>query len=198
MAKFLLGLLTGVVLVILTAVIGVFALVHFVREKPPAIADNSVLVAHLEGSIPEKPPLDVTSFLSDKTPVTLTGVWLSLRKAAADPHIKAIVLEPEGLTAGWAKIEEIRSDIEQFRKSNKPVFAYLRTPGTHEYYVALAADKIFMGDADRLMVKGLRAETMYFKNTLDKLGVTPQVEHAGKYKDFNDMFTRTDMSPETR
>jgi protease-4 len=48
------------------------------------------------------------------------------------------------------------------------------------------------------MLKGLRAELMYFKNTLDKIGVNVEVEHAGKYKDFGDMFTRSDMSPETR
>ena len=48
------------------------------------------------------------------------------------------------------------------------------------------------------MVKGLRAEMMYFKKTLDKIGVNVEMEHAGKYKDFGDMFTRTDMSPETR
>jgi len=48
------------------------------------------------------------------------------------------------------------------------------------------------------MVKGLRAEMMYFKKTLDKLGVSVEIEHAGKYKDFGDMFTRSDMSPETR
>jgi protease-4 len=48
------------------------------------------------------------------------------------------------------------------------------------------------------MLKGLRAEMMYFKKTLDKIGVTVDVAHAGKYKDFGDMFTRSDMSPETR
>jgi protease-4 len=48
------------------------------------------------------------------------------------------------------------------------------------------------------MLKGLRAELMYFKKTLDKLGVSVEVEHAGKYKDFGDMFTRSDMSAETR
>src|SRR5205823_2558512 len=48
------------------------------------------------------------------------------------------------------------------------------------------------------MLKGLRAEMMYFKKTLEKIGVSVEVEHAGKYKDFGDMFTRTDMSPETR
>ena len=123
---------------------------------------------------------------------------MNLKKAAADPHIKAVVMQPEGISAGWAKLEEIRTDLEKFRKSGKPVFAYLRAPGTREYYLALAADRIYLGPPEPLMLKGLRAEMMYFKKTLDKIGVSVEVEHAGKYKDFGDMFTRTDMSPETR
>jgi len=107
-------------------------------------------------------------------------------------------LEPEGLSTGWAKLEEIRTDLEKFRKSGKPVYAYLRTPQAREYLVACGADRIYMGAADQFYVKGLRAELMYFKKTLDKLGVTVDVEHAGKYKDFGDQFTRSDMSPETR
>jgi protease-4 len=198
MAKFFIGLVTGVVLVILSVVLVFFALLRF-REKPPEVADNSVLVMHLDGSIPEKPPVELPAFLGGKgSEVTVTNIWMALKKAAADPHVKAVVLEPEGLSAGWAKSEELRGDIEQFRKSGKPVYAYLRTPGAHEYYIATAADKILMGDSDRLFLKGLRAEIMYFKKTLDKLGVNIEVEHAGKYKDFGDMFTRSDMSPETR
>src|SRR5581483_7638196 len=98
----------------------------------------------------------------------------------------------------WAKLEEMRSDLEQFRKSGKPVFTYLHMPTAREYYLATASDKIYLGPSDVLMLKGMRAEMMYFKKTLDKLGVTVEVEHAGKYKDFGDMFTRSDMSPETR
>src|SRR5262249_47458603 len=80
----------------------------------------------------------------------------------------------------------------------KPVYAYLRAPSTRDYYVALAADRIYLGPEDPLMLKGLRAELIYFRKTLDKIGVSVEVEHAGKYKDFGDMFTRSDMSPETR
>jgi protease-4 len=108
------------------------------------------------------------------------------------------VLEPDGISAGWGKLEEIRSDLEQFHKTGKPIFAYLRQPTTREYYVSLPADRIYLGDQEPVMLKGLRAETMYFKKTLDKVGVSVDVEHDGKYKDFGDMFTRTDMSPETR
>ena len=198
MVKFLIGFVTGIVLVFLTVVLLFFALLRF-REKPPQIAANSVLVLRLEGEIPEKPPVELPSFLAgDRAPVTVAAVWMSLKMAAADPHIKAIALEPEGVSAGWARLEELRMDIERFRKSGKPVYAYLRTPGTREYYLAAAADRIYLGPADQMYVKGLRAEMMYFKKTLDKLGVVVDVEHAGKYKDFGDMFNRTAMSPETR
>jgi protease-4 len=198
MVKFLVGLITGVLLVFLTFIFLVFILFQF-REKPPQVAGNSVLVLRLEGDIPEKPPLELPDFLGAGGPgLTVAQVWTTLQKAAADSHIKAVVLEPEGLSAGWAKIEEMRADLERFRKSGKPVYAFLRAPYTRDYYVALAADRIYLGPQEPLMLKGLRAESMYFKKTLDKLGVSVDVEHAGKYKDYGDMFTRSDMSPETR
>ena len=198
MAKFFIGLVTGIALVFLSLILIFVALLRF-REKPPQIADNSVLVLRLDGDVPEKAPVELPDFLGGGRPaMTVTNVWTSLRMAAVDSHVKAVVVEPSGLTAGWAKLEEIRQDLVQFRKSNKPVYAYLRTPNTRDYYVALAADRIYSGPEEPLMLKGLRAEMMYFKKTLDKLGANVEVEHAGKYKDFGDMFTRSDMSPETR
>jgi protease-4 len=198
MAKFLLGLIAGIALVFLAIGLLVLLLLRF-QSKPPDIAGNSVLVLRLQGDIPEKPPLELPAiFGQGGGGLTIANVWMALRKAAADSRIKAAVLEPEDLSIGWAKLEELRADVEQFRKSGKPVFAYLRAPGTREYYVALAADRIYLGPEEPLMLKGLRAESMSFKNTLDKIGVSVEVEHAGKYKDFGDMFTRADMSPETR
>ena len=198
MAKFFIGLVTGVVLVFLSLGLLFFAALRF-REKPPQISNGSVLVMRLNGEIPEKAPLELPEFLGGgKGGATVIGIWQNLRKAAADSHIQAVVLQPEGISAGWAKLEEIRSDLEQFRKSGKPVYAFLRSPGTREYYLALGADRIYLGPQEPLMLKGLRAELMYFKKTLDKIGVDIEVEHAGRYKDFGDMFTRTDMSPDTR
>jgi protease-4 len=197
MVKFILGLVTGVLLVFLSFILVFFALLRF-REKPPEIASNSVLVLRLSGDIPERSPVDLSGiFNSGNATLTLSDVWMLLRKAAVDPHIRAIALEPDGLSAGWGKLEEIRAGLEQFRKSGKPVYAFLRSPGGREYYVSLPADRIYLGDQEPVYLKGLRAEIMYFKKTLDKLGVTVDVEHAGKYKDFGDMFTRSDMSPET-
>jgi protease-4 len=198
MAKFFLGLLVGVLLVFFGFILLFAALVRF-RSRPPDVAENSVVVLRLAGDVPEKPPVELPAFLGGRRDgTTIAGVWMNLKKAATDGRVKAVVVEPEGLTAGWAKLEELRSDLEQFRKSGKPVFAYLRSPGTRDYYVALAADRIYLGPEEPLMLKGLRAQLMYFKGSLDKLGVQVDVEHAGKYKDFGDMFTRTSMSPETQ
>ena len=198
MAKFLLGLFAGVALVVLGIGLFVWLLLRF-ESRPPGIADNSVLALRLEGDIPEKAPLELPALFGQGGPgLPIANVWMALRKAAADPRIKAVLLEPEGLSLGWARLEEIRADVERFRKSGKPVVAYLREPGAREYYVALAADRIYLGPAEPLMLKGLRAESISFKGTLDKIGVSVEVEHAGKYKDFGDMFTRADMSPETR
>jgi len=196
MAKFLIGLLTGVLLVFLTIGLLFLAMLRF-RDRPPDIADNSVLVLRLEGDVPEKTPVEIP-FLGGAQTLTVSDVWMTLRKAAADSRIKALVVLPEGLGGGWAKAEEFRADVEQFRKAGKPTYAYLRTPQSRDYYVASAADHIYLGPQDQFYLKGMRAEIMYFKRTLDKVGVTVDVEHAGKYKDFGDQFTRSDMSPETR
>ncbi|MBV8906317.1 MAG: signal peptide peptidase SppA, partial [Acidobacteriia bacterium] len=196
MAKFLIGLATGVLLVFAGVFLLFFALLRF-RERPPEVAANSVLVLRITGDLPEKASVEIP-FLTQGPGLTVASVWMDLRKAAVDSHIKAVVFEPESLRAGWGKLQELRQDLDQFRKSGKPVYAYLNTPGAREYYVASAADRIFLGPADQMYLKGLRAEIMYFKNTLDKIGVTIEVEHAGKFKDYGDQFTRTSMSPETR
>jgi protease-4 len=198
MAKFLIGVLTGIILVGLFLVIAVFAVARL-KEKPPAIAEGSTLVLDLEGEIPERAPVEFPiPFLQRHTPLTVVDVWATLRKAAADSRIRAIIFEPRDLAVGWGKLEEIRGDLENFRKSGKPIYAYLKTPGAREYYLATAATRVYMESEDELNLKGMRFELMYFKKTLDKLGVQVEIEHAGKYKDFGDMFTRTNMSPETK
>ena len=198
MKKFLLGFLAGLVFVGLAIVIVVFAAIRLGGQKKPAVAENSMLVMHLEGDLPEQAPVEFNlAFLDNQQPMTVAENWKILRNASADPKIKGLLLEPRGLSVGWAKLEELRTEIGNFKKSGKPVYAYLRGGGTREYYVATAADRIYMSPEDELDVKGLRAELMYFKGTLDKLGVQMEFEHVGKYKDAPDMFTKTGPSPET-
>ena len=198
MGKFLLGLVTGVVLIVIIGVIGIFA-VASLKSKPTTLADGSTLILRLKGEIPERPAMDIDlPFVQSRPSMTVQNVWAMLRRAAVDPRIKAVVFEPENVEIGWAKMQEIRADLEKFKASGKPLVAYLKSPGAREYYMATACQKIYMPPVDTLMLKGVRFELMYFKNTLDKLGIQVEVEHAGKYKDYGDQYTRAGMTPETR
>ncbi|MBV9081519.1 MAG: signal peptide peptidase SppA [Acidobacteriaceae bacterium] len=199
MRKFLLGVVVGVVVAFLGLFIVVLAIGRIFANRQPTIAGNSALVMNLQGNIPEAAPVEIpVPFLESRTMPTVRDIWASLREAATDSRIKAVVLEPHGLTVGWGKLEELRSELINFKKSGKPLYALLEDAGSREYYLASAADKIYLSPDDMLNVKGFRVESVYLKGTLDKLGVSVQVDHIGRYKDAGDMFTRTNMSPETR
>lgn len=199
MKKFILGVLCGLAFAVLAGVIIGFAAIRMGGEKPVVIADQSVLVLKLDSEIPEKPPVDMPIPWLDQQPsITMVELWSTINRAAEDPRIKAILLQPRGVGVGWAKLEEIRQQLLKFRKKGKLIYAQLQTPGTREYYLATAADKIYIAPEDHIDVKGLRAESSYWKGTLDKLGVQVEIEHAGRFKDYGDQYSRTSMTPETR
>ncbi len=198
MAKFFLGLVAGLLVAVLSVVALLFVAVRL-GEAPPTVAPRSVLVVDLDGEIVERPPTALPlPLLDERTPLTTTALWRSLKTAATDSRIKAVVLMPGRISAGWGKLQELRSSLEALAKSGKPVFAYLRSASTREYYLATATGRVYMPPEDMLDVKGLRAELTFFRGALDKIGAQVEIEHAGRYKDFGDMFTRTSMTPETR
>jgi protease-4 len=202
MRNFLIGLVVGVLLCGLTALVLVFAAVRFAgsfANRPATVADGSTLVLDLEGEIPERLPAEIPiPVLQDQRAMSVAQVWDVFRRASTDSRIRGILFEPRGLDIGWGKMEEIHDEIVQFKKSGKPIVTFLRSPTAREYYLAAATDKIFIAPEDSLDLKGLAAESLFFKQTLDKIGVKAEVIHAGKYKDFGDMFVQTSMSPETR
>ncbi len=200
MKKFILGFVIGLLFTgLIVVVIGFAGLAVLTRgQAPPPVTDNSALVYKLEGTVSEQPPTQLPiPFLNQPAPLTVVESWQTLRKAAADSRIKALVIEPRGLNVGWAKLEELRAQVAKFKESGKPVFAYLRGPTSREYYVATAADRIFMAPEEWLDVKGLRAELEYVKGTLDKVGVDMEFEGVGIYKDAPDTYTKTSPSPQT-
>lgn len=199
MRRFFWGFLVGLIATIVGLAIIVLAIGRLAANKRPTIPANSVLVLALEGNIPEANSVDIPiPFIQSPSTPDVRDLWASLREAAHDHRIKAVVLQPHGLLVGWAKLQEIHEELLDFKKSGKPVYAFLQGAGSKEYYLASVADRIYMSPDDMLNVKGLLLEAMYFKNTLDKLGINVQVDHIGRYKDAGDVFTRTDMSPETR
>jgi protease IV len=198
MKKFLIGVVAGCILAGLTGIVMVLALARLGDTKP-TVENESTLILDLQGGVPERSQVELPfPALQSKSPATVQQMWALLRNAADDPKIEAAVLMPRGVSMGWGKMQEIRDGLLKFKESGKPLIAYLRNPGAREYYLATAADKVYFAREDFLNLKGLRIEAMYLKGTLDKLGVKVEIEHAGKYKDAGDMFSKSEMSPATR
>ena len=141
MKRFTIGFVIGLLFAGFLVVMLGFAAMHY-GERRVTVANGSTLVLHLEGDLPEQPSVELPlTFLQQQQAPTVLEIWQLLRKAAVDTRIKAIVLEPRGLDVGWAKLQELHDDILTFKKSGKPVFAYLRGGTARDYYIATAADR---------------------------------------------------------
>jgi protease IV len=200
MKKFLLGALCGIVFAVVAVVVLGFALVRFAaKSSSPEAATEGMLVLKLDGEVSERPSDDMPlPWMEQQSPWSVLELKQLLERAAGDSKVKALMLEVGGVGLGWGKGEEVRMAITEFKKSKKPVHAFLLRPNAKDYWIATVADRVSFVEEDVLDLKGLRAERAYYKNTLDKLGVSVEVVHAGKYKDFGDTFTRTSMTPESR
>jgi protease-4 len=173
------------------AAVGALALVLRGSKGGMAWTSNSYLYLRLEGEVPEQPPADFGSFL-ERRPTSLRTLMQSLDRAAADPNVRAVVVRVSVLPdSGWGKVQELRDAITRFRKSGKPAYAHLEVSGNKEYYLATACTKIYAVPSALLDVTGLHSEVMFFRNTLDKLGVQAQFEGVGKYKNAPNQFTET-------
>jgi len=187
--------ISGIVLgLILIFFVGMAILVSAIRGEQPSIKDNSVLALRVSGPLPDYVPDNTLNRLFGNPPQSLSSLLAQFRKAKADKRIKAIILDVDASETGWAKAEEIRGAIADFRASGKPVYAYMETGFNKDYYVAAACDKIYIPPSGELFVTGLAADVMFFRGTLDKLGIYPDVYQIGKYKSAGDMFTQKQMT----
>src|SRR5256714_8085678 len=185
------GIVIGLVLI---GFIGMAILVSAIRGQRPSIKDNSVLALRVSGPLPDYVPENAFNRLFSAPPQSLTGLISQFRKAKVDKRISAIVLDIDASNTGWAKAEEVRGAIEDFKSSGKPVYAYMETGFNKDYYIAAACDKIYVPPSGELFVNGLAADVMFFRGSLDKLGVYPDVYQIGKYKSAGDMFTQKQMT----
>ena len=185
------SIVVGLVLVVL---IGLALLVAAVRGGAPSVEDNSVLSLRVAGPLPDNITEDPLRKFFGGPEQSLSNLVLQFKKAKVDNRIKMIVLDVKMSGAGWGKSEEIRDAIADFRTSGKPVYAYLEFGMNKEYYIASACDKIYVAPPGQLFINGLAADVMFFRGSLDKLGIYPDMYQIGKYKSAGDMFTQKEMT----
>jgi protease IV len=188
-------IISGIALALMLAVmLGLALIIAAVRGSEPTIEKNSVLVLKVKGSIPDYAPDDLARRLLSGGGSSLTHMLMQVKKAKADKRISAILLDINLSDAGWAKAEELRDAITDFRSSGKPVYAYIEVGFNKEYYIASACDRIYVMPGGHLFIYGFAAQAMFYRGALDKLGIYPDVYQIGKYKNAPDQYTRKEMS----
>ena len=182
-----------VLALVMMVVVGIAILATVFGSKTPSIEDNSVLTLKVSGALPDYVPDDpVRKFLGGQ-PQSLSSLLAQLRKAKVDKRISAILVDIDMSEAGWAKSEEIRDAIADVRPA-KPVYCYMETGLNKDYYIATACDKIFVPPPGELFTIGLAADVMFFRGSLDKLGIYPDIYQIGAYKSAGDTFTQKQMT----
>jgi len=208
MKNFLSSLLATIVGILIMTILIILIFAGIVAastaKEVPDVEENTLLVAKLNAPIPDRSDENPFSQFFSPFPVMgkimgLNHILNNIEKAGKDDNIKGIFLNLSSVPAGIATIEEVRNALLDFKKeSGKFIYAYADILTQSSYYLATAADSIFMTPEGMFLFQGLGTEALFFKNALEKLGIEMQVIRHGSYKSAAEMFTREDLSEENR
>lgn len=185
---------------IIIIVLAVFLVVLFFAAMKPSrmiLPSNAVLVIDATGQIEEQRSPDLFSAFGAFTTPVLHDYVDAIDAAAKDSHIAGLVVRIAPLETGWGKLEEIRSHLLAFRKSGKPSICYLGYDGigNPEYYLATACQQIWLVPTAPVSIRGMMAEALFFRGTLDKLKIVPEFYHIAEYKTAGNTFTEKQFTP---
>ena len=172
-------------------------LIIWAASKPGVrVASNSVLVIDAAGQIEEQRVPDFFSAFNGTVPV-LHDYLDALDNARTDPRITGLVVRIAPLETGWAKLEEIRNHLLAFRASGKPSICYLGYDGiqNQEYYLASACQQIWLVPTTPVSIRGMMAEAIFVRGTLDKLKIVPEYYHIAEFKTAGNTFTEKKFTP---
>ncbi len=178
-------------------------------DAPTTVRKGSILVVDLDQTFVDAPAaterrsaLDEVFLAGGQNTIPLRSAIIALRAAAGDDDISGVLMRGSinatGYGSGYAAMRELRAAIADFRRSKKPVHAYLVNPETKDYYVASAASTITLDPFGSLVLPGMSSEQVFFAGLLEKYGIGVQVSRVGRFKAAVEPFTRKDMSPENR
>lgn len=165
---------------------------------------NSVLNLTFNGLVVDREKSEMEKAFSKLRPggveggMGLNAIVNNLEKAKADTAIKGLYLKFDALQAGKSAIQDIRKAILDFKKSGKFVYAYSENYSQSEYYIASAADKVFLNPQGGMDWKGLSMTLMFFKKSFEKLGMEMEIYRHGRFKSAIEPFMLDKMSDDNR
>jgi len=174
-------------------------LMFFAASRGPSVPSSATLVLRPGGDLPEVEPDDVVGQVFGRDVNTVRGFVEALRKASRDSRVRNVLLIPSTLDLPyWGKVQEMRDAITAFRKSGKKVTAFLEYGGDREYYLASAADRVFLMPSSSLDLTGVASYEMFLRGTFDKIGAYPDFVHIGDYKTAPNQYTQKGFTPAHR
>ena len=165
----------------------------------PEVSSKSVLVIDLSKTFHERMQPDILGVLTDEGKVPgLYDVIRLINHAKSDNDVSGIMLYANGNANGFASSNELRSALIDFRTSKKFVLAHGDMMSQEAYFVASAADRVYVNPAGHFDWRGYSVTLAFVKDMLDKLDIRPQIFYAGKFKSATEMFRTTQMTPENK
>lgn len=181
---------------------GIISIVGMIAsgDSTPEVSNNSVMVLNLSGVIDEQGQEDFLGTLTGNTMsnLGLDNMLSAIKKAKDNDKIKGIYIEAGILQAGYATMQEIRNALLDFKKKGKWIVAYGDTYTQGTYYIASAADKVYLNPKGMIDWHGLGAQPQFYKDLMAKFGVRYQVVKVGTYKSFTETYTEDKMSDANR
>ncbi len=182
-----------IVILIMTAIFGGGA-------KP--ITPKTSLVLELRGDLVEQHSGTVRDALLSNVSgdaqksVQLRDILTVLDAAAKDKNIGSVVLMLDELNgAGLATIHEVGAALDRVRAAGKPVIAWGGSYDQKRYLLASHASEVYMHPMGTLLIRGFGGHRNYYRDALDKLGVTVNLLKVGTYKSAAEPYISNGPSP---
>ncbi|MFQ5478606.1 MAG: signal peptide peptidase SppA [Candidatus Binatia bacterium] len=182
---------------ILLLVVAAVTLLITVLSRGPSVDDGTYLVVDIKGEYSEGPPRRglIARILEDRR--VLLELLDNLRKARYDKRIEGVVAHVHDLDAGWAQVQDLRDSLLKLKKAGKHVVAFLDANSfgaNREYYLASAADEVYVPPGGAPMLKGLSSHYVFLGGVWEKIDIDMEVEQIREYKTAGDMIARRGMS----
>jgi len=189
---------------IITIVI-IGGIVNTIFNPEGKIEPNSIVKIKFDYIISDKPnndPFMNFSPLGDFEPNNshnLYKVLNAIQLATNNENVSGIFLDLNSFQSpGQASIKEIRDALQLFKEKGKFIYTYANYFGKSAYYLASISDSIFMYPTGALELNGLNTTVPFFTETMNEIGIKPEIIRHGKFKAAIEPFMLTEMSPENR
>jgi protease-4 len=186
----------GFLLVATVISVGAMLLLYIVVAQEPDVPAHATLVLSPSGDLPEVQPQFI---LGGGGGLTVRGYVELIRKAKGDSRIAGILLKPGGINSPfWAKLQELRGALDDFKTSGKYVHAWLEYGGDREYYLSSVADRIYLLPSASLDLTGVASYEVFLRGTFDWIGTYPDFLHVGDYKTAVNTYLEKSFTPAHR